>query len=102
MPKATVIGGGFGGMAAALRLRARGYDVSLLDRCSRLGGRAQVLNVTVTAMMLDPPSLPHLFCLMSSSSYSVSGARIILILSRWMFGIDFIFTMAGNLITVER
>ena len=42
MPKATVIGGGFGGMAAALRLRARGYDVSLLDRCSRLGGRAQV------------------------------------------------------------
>ena len=42
MPKATVIGGGFGGMAAALRLRARGYDASLLDRCSRLGGRAQV------------------------------------------------------------
>ena len=42
MPRATVIGGGFGGMAAALRLRARGYDVSLLDRCSRLGGRAQV------------------------------------------------------------
>ena len=42
MPKATVIGGGFGGMAAALRLRARGYEVSLLDRCSRLGGRAQV------------------------------------------------------------
>lgn len=42
MPKATVIGGGFGGMAAALRLRARGHEVSLLDRCSRLGGRAQV------------------------------------------------------------
>jgi phytoene desaturase len=42
MSKATVIGGGFGGIAAALRLRARGHEVTLLDRCSRLGGRAQV------------------------------------------------------------
>lgn len=40
--KALVIGGGFGGMAAALRLRARGYRVHLVDRCPRLGGRAQV------------------------------------------------------------
>jgi phytoene desaturase len=29
-------------MAAALRLRAKGYAVTLVDRCSRLGGRAQV------------------------------------------------------------
>ena len=40
--KALVIGAGFGGMASALRLRAKGYDVSLIDRCARLGGRAQV------------------------------------------------------------
>jgi phytoene desaturase len=39
---AVVIGGGFGGMAAALRLRARGYAVTLLERGKRLGGRAQV------------------------------------------------------------
>ncbi|MFO7724858.1 MAG: phytoene desaturase family protein [Oceanipulchritudo sp.] len=42
MNSAIVIGGGFGGIAAALRLRARGYDVQLVDRCQRLGGRAQV------------------------------------------------------------
>lgn len=42
MKKAIVIGGGFGGMAAALRLRAKGYAVDLYDRCERLGGRAQV------------------------------------------------------------
>lgn len=41
-PRALVIGGGFGGMAAALRLRAKGYRVTLIDRCPRLGGRAQV------------------------------------------------------------
>lgn len=29
-------------MASALRLRAKGYRVTLLDRCDRLGGRAQV------------------------------------------------------------
>lgn len=39
---AVVIGAGFGGIAAALRLRAKGYQVTLLDRCSQLGGRAQV------------------------------------------------------------
>jgi len=42
MAEAVVIGGGFGGIAAALRLRARGYEVTLVDRCRRLGGRAQV------------------------------------------------------------
>jgi phytoene desaturase len=42
MPEAVVIGGGFGGIAASLRLRAKGYSVALFDRCERLGGRAQV------------------------------------------------------------
>ena len=40
--RAIVIGAGFGGIAAALRLRARGYEVDIIDRCERLGGRAQV------------------------------------------------------------
>lgn len=40
--RAVVIGAGFGGIAAALRARAKGYDVVLIDRCPRLGGRGQV------------------------------------------------------------
>jgi phytoene desaturase len=40
--KALVIGAGYGGIAASLRLRAKGYEVTLIDRCSQLGGRAQV------------------------------------------------------------
>ncbi|MAH84152.1 MAG: phytoene dehydrogenase [Rhodospirillaceae bacterium TMED8] len=39
--KVLVIGGGFGGIAAALRLQAKGYKVCLIDRCETLGGRAQ-------------------------------------------------------------
>jgi len=38
----VVVGGGFGGIAAALRLRARGHEVHLVERLHRLGGRAQV------------------------------------------------------------
>ena len=42
MNRAVVVGGGFGGIASAIRLRAKGYEVHLIDRCPRLGGRAQV------------------------------------------------------------
>ena len=37
-----VIGAGFGGIAAALRMRAKGFDVTLVDRLAAIGGRAQV------------------------------------------------------------
>lgn len=40
-----MIGTGFGGIAAALRLRAKGYDVIAIDRCPAVGGRAQQFNV---------------------------------------------------------
>lgn len=42
MSNAIVIGGGFGGIASAIRLSAKGYKVLLIDRCPMLGGRAQV------------------------------------------------------------
>ena len=37
-----VIGSGFGGIAAALRLRAKGYNVTLIEKHQDLGGRARV------------------------------------------------------------
>ena len=40
--KITVIGSGFGGLAAALRLRAKGYKVTLVEKHPDLGGRARV------------------------------------------------------------
>ncbi|MBC7787204.1 MAG: NAD(P)-binding protein, partial [Methylophilaceae bacterium] len=42
MKHALVIGGGFGGMAAAMRLSAKNYQVTLVDRAPMLGGRGQV------------------------------------------------------------
>lgn len=41
-PHAVVIGAGFGGLAAALRLLARGYEVTVVERLEQAGGRASV------------------------------------------------------------
>ena len=37
-----VIGSGFGGIAAALRAKSKGYDVTLVEKHADLGGRARV------------------------------------------------------------
>ena len=37
-----IIGSGFGGIAAALRLRAKGHEVTLIEKHFDLGGRARV------------------------------------------------------------
>ena len=40
--KVIVVGSGFGGLASALRLRAKGYEVTLVEKHPDLGGRARV------------------------------------------------------------
>jgi phytoene desaturase len=40
--RSIVIGSGFGGLAAAVRLRAKGYDVKVLEALDQPGGRARV------------------------------------------------------------
>jgi phytoene desaturase len=42
LPRAVVIGSGFGGLAAAVRLRAKGYRVTVLEALDQPGGRARV------------------------------------------------------------
>lgn len=41
-PHAVVIGAGFGGLAAAIRLGVRGFRVTVIDRLEQPGGRARV------------------------------------------------------------
>lgn len=43
-PHAVVIGSGFGGLAAAIRLGARGYRVTILEKLDAPGGRAYVFH----------------------------------------------------------
>jgi len=41
-PTALVIGSGFGGLAAAIRLSCKGYQVQVLEKLDAPGGRAYV------------------------------------------------------------
>lgn len=41
-PHAVILGSGFGGLAAAIRLSVRGYRVTVLERLDQPGGRARV------------------------------------------------------------
>ena len=43
----VVIGSGFGGIAAALRLKAKGHNVTLIEKHPDLGGRARVFKKNV-------------------------------------------------------
>src|SRR5690606_3287969 len=40
--KAIVVGSGFGGLACAIRLAVKGYDVTVLEKRDKPGGRAYV------------------------------------------------------------
>jgi phytoene desaturase len=43
--KIIVIGSGFGGLGAAVRLAARGYEVEIFEKRDKLGGRAYVYDI---------------------------------------------------------
>jgi phytoene desaturase len=60
---AVVIGSGFGGLAAAIRLRARGWRVQVLERLPTPGGRARVHDIDGYRFDAGPTiiTVPHLF-----------------------------------------
>jgi phytoene desaturase len=45
MARISVIGSGFGGLSAAIRLAARGHTVDIFEKRDKLGGRAYVYNI---------------------------------------------------------
>ena len=61
--KIIIIGSGFGGMASALRMRAKGYEVTLLEKHPDLGGRARVFKKDNFIYDGGPTVItaPHLF-----------------------------------------
>ena len=61
--KAIVIGAGFGGLAAAMRLGAKGYQVTVVDRLKTPGGRATAYHEGGHRFDLGPTivTLPQVF-----------------------------------------
>lgn len=62
-PPAVVIGAGLGGLAAAMRLGAKGYRVTVLDRLDMPGGRASAIHRNGFRFDLGPTivTVPQLF-----------------------------------------
>ena len=69
-----VIGAGFGGIAAALRMRARGFSVTLVERLPEIGGRAQVFNKGGFKHDAGPTVITAPFSLMNYSSFLAKSA----------------------------
>ena len=61
--RAIVIGAGFGGLAAAMRLGAKGYNVVVFDKMNSLGGRGASINLKGYRFDLGPTivTLPNMF-----------------------------------------
>ncbi len=60
---AIIIGAGFGGLAAAMRLGAKGYKVVVFDKMNSLGGRGSSINLKGYRFDLGPTivTLPNMF-----------------------------------------
>jgi len=58
-----IVGSGFGGIAAALRMRSKGHEVTLLEKHPDLGGRARVFKKNGFIYDAGPTVItaPHLF-----------------------------------------
>lgn len=73
-PHAVVIGSGFGGLAAAVRLGARGWRVTVLEKLDQPGGRARVFREGGYTFDAGPTLItaPHLF----AELWEICGRRM--------------------------
>ncbi len=74
LPSALVIGSGFGGLAAAIRLGARGYRVTVLEHLSEPGGRASVYRQDGFTFDAGPTIITAPFLL--NELWELAGARL--------------------------
>ena len=100
--KLIVVGSGFGGIAAALRMRAKGYEVTLLEKQADLGGRARVFTQDGFTYDAGPTvvTAPYLFNeLFSLFKKNIEDYVKIVPLDLWyrfVFSDGSIFNYSGN------
>jgi len=106
--KIIIIGSGFGGIAAALRMRAKGYRVTLLEKHPDLGGRARVFKKDGFVYDGGPTVItaPYLFEeLFSLFDKKISDYVKIVPLKLWyrfVFEDKTFFDYSGNEVSMEK
>jgi phytoene desaturase len=73
-PHAVIIGSGFGGLAAAVRLAARGFRVTVLERLDQPGGRASVFRENGFTFDAGPTIITAPFLL--EELWALAGRRL--------------------------
>ena len=100
--KIIIIGSGFGGIATALRLRAKKYDVTLIEKHNDLGGRARVFKKNGfifdggPTVITAPYLINELFELFNKSSKDYINLVPLKIWYRFIFDDGLSFDYSGN------
>ena len=72
--KIIVIGSGFGGLSAAIRLQAEGYQVTILERRDQIGGRAGVYKINGFTFDAGPTVITAPFLI--EELFKISGKQM--------------------------
>ena len=96
-----VIGSGFGGIAAALRLKAKKHKVTLIEKHKDLGGRARVFKKNGFIFDGGPTVITAPYLINELLNCLIKTQRIILKLNHQILGIDLFLKMDLNLIIQE-
>ena len=97
-----VIGSGFGGMAAALRLKAKGHNVTLIEKHEDLGGRARVFKKNGftfdggPTVITAPYLIDELFQLFNKNSKDYLEIKSLKTWYQFVFEDGFKFDYSGN------
>ncbi len=72
--KAIVIGAGFGGLSSAIRLQAKGFDVTLVEKREQVGGRAYQLKKEGYTFDMGPSLITAPFII--ERLFSLAGKKL--------------------------
>ena len=93
-----VIGSGFGGIAAALRLKAKGHKVTLVEKHLDLGGRARVFKRNGFTYDGGPTVITAPYLINELFELFKKIQKIILIYLHLKFGINLFLKIIQSLI----
>ncbi|MEV0358698.1 phytoene desaturase family protein [Nocardia sp. NPDC050697] len=103
MSRVLVVGAGVGGLAAALRLRALGHEVTVLEQAAEIGGKLGVLELdgfrfdTGPSLLTLPHILEETFAAAGTALHDVLELRRLPIAARYRFPDGTELDMPGTL-----
>ena len=99
---AIVVGSGFGGISAALRLKSLGYEVSIYEKLNQLGGRARVFKKSGFTFDAGPTVITAPFLFNELFELFKKNREKYVKFVELDPGIDFIFHQIKKYLTIQK